>query len=111
MEDFTRDDISTTRTVSYRLNGGFPKWTVHRPGSYAKGFEHMADELMTVERVVFHFAMSVGQWVLHEIVLSLRPVDDNGPKRSVYHERITGQSTLKMPFWLVKLTASAAQEG
>lgn len=108
MESFTREDISTTRTVSYRLDGDFPKWQVHHPGTYAKGFEHLADDLMTVERVVFHFAMSVGQWVLHEIVLSLKP--SGGEYKGVYHERITSQSTGKMPWWLVKLTASASQE-
>lgn len=106
--EFTRDDISTTRSVAYRLTGDFPKWTVHRPGSYAKGWEHLAEEVLNVEKVTFHFGMAAGQWVLREITMSCSLGE--GPDRRVHYERITGQSTGKMPWWLVKLAASAAQE-
>jgi hypothetical protein len=105
---FEKDDISTSRQVPYRLEGDYPKWAVHRPGTYAKGFEHLADEVMTVERVVFHFVMEAGRWALREITLSLASGD--GPDRRIYHERLTDQRTEKLPFWLVQLTATAAQE-
>lgn len=107
MDGFTRDDITTRRTVSYRLEGDFPKWTTHRPGSYAPGHEGLADELWGVERVVFSFAMSVGQWVLRDVVLSL--VQDGDDTRRMRHP-LNDNSMEKLPWWLMKLAASAAQE-
>lgn len=105
---FTRDDIRTTRTVSYRLEDDFPKWTTHRPGSYAPGHEHLADELWGVERVVFQFAMSVGQWVLRDVVLTL--AQGEGPDRRTMRHPLNDNSMDKLPWWLMKLAASAAQE-
>lgn len=106
--DFTRDDVSTTSAVSYRLSGDFPKWTVHRPGSYAPGFEHLADEVLTIEKVVFHFGKALGHWVLREITLSA--LYGEGENKRSYRERITDQSSAVLPFWLARLAASAAQE-
>lgn len=106
MEKFTREDVSTTSTVTYQAGGDFPKWTVHHPGSYATGFEHLADEVLTVERIKFFFGKALGHWVLREIVLSM----SYGADSRIYHERITDQSAGLLPFWLAKLTASAVQE-
>ena len=106
--NFTRDNVSTTRTVSYRLEDDFPKWTIKRPGSYAPGHEHLSEDLMGVERVVFSFGMSVGQWVLRDVVLTL--TQGTGPDRRTLRHPINEHTMDGMPWWLMKLAASAAQE-
>lgn len=104
--NFTREDVSTTSEVAYRPAGDFPKWTVHHPGSYATGFEHLAGEVLTIEKIVFHFGKTLGHWVLREITLSAYYGED----KRAYRERLTDHSSAVLPFWLARLAASAAQE-
>lgn len=107
--NFTREDVDTVSRVRYLAAEDFPKWKIHRPGSYAEGFEWMADEVWDIHAVTLTFHKVLGHWVLNLVELRLSMVAEDRSTR-FNHVQLNEHSGGDLPWWLVKLAASAAQE-
>jgi hypothetical protein len=111
MTRYTTEKIARTKVVKLRMTRQAthvgpdhrPTWTVTRPGSYAPGYEHLANETYPVRYASFAFsATDASDWELTGVILEL-----NLPGGGTLLEH-PGEST-GIPLWLAELAVTAAQ--
>lgn len=106
---FTRIMDKTMRSVKYEFSPGpagteAPTWTIERPGTYAKGWEHMQHQTTRVRSVGFSLFRESedADWAVKGIIIEVEPRD--GEPGTIV-TTVRPDSLASQPVWLNNLAA------